>query len=296
MIRWVLEGVIVVPALLFVVGQSSVAQAKIDPSDGRKIVVESIAISGTQSIDSVELSEITNSMTGSRFKDDKEELQERIRAQFQDRGYFTAVIQKLDIKVIDPLASPKPVRLEAQVTEGPRCRLSSIEFTGNHDIRSATLRAKFPMKKGDAFNRAKVAGGLQAMRKLYSSRGFIDSFFIPDTNLDSSSTVKLTIDVHEGPQYRMDKFEVLGPPEIAEKLQMRWELNSGAVFDRDCVETFLDKNHSLLPADFTLLNGVELIEDCPDATVSVHLHLTHDPQHEALDRAKRVNCSDNNTN
>jgi len=106
-------------------------------------------------------------------------LQEVILAPFQYRGYFTAVIQKLDIKVLDPLASWKPARLEAQVTEGPLCRLSTIEFTENHAVDSDALGAKFPMKKGDSFKRAKIAGGLEAMQKLYRSHGFLDSIFTP---------------------------------------------------------------------------------------------------------------------
>jgi len=64
-------------------------------------------------------------MTGSRFNDDKDELQERIRSQFQDRGYFTVVIQKLDLKVIDPLASTGP-----RLSNG-YCR----KHSGSRDIR-----------------------------------------------------------------------------------------------------------------------------------------------------------------
>ena len=291
MIHWVLERLVVVSALLLVFYQSSVAQTKIESAGDRKIVVESFVISGTQSIDTAELAEITNSMAGSTFNDGKEELQERIRAQFQDRGYFTVDVQNLDIKVIDPLASPRPVRLEAHVIEGLLCRLSSIEFIGNHALSSATLRTKFPMREGDAFKRAKIAGGLEAMRKLYGSLGFLDSIFIPDVNLDSTSAVKLNVEVREGPQYRMGTLEVLAPPEVAAELQTRWELEPGAVFNLAYVETFLDKNHSLLPADFTQSNGVQVLEDCPDATVSVRLYLSDDPQHEALDRTKHVDCS-----
>jgi hypothetical protein len=147
------------------------------------------------------------------------------------------------------------------------------------------------MKKGDSFKRAKIAGGLQAMQKVYRSQGFLDSIFVPDTKLDSSSTVKLNIKVEEGPQYRMDKLEVSGPAEVAETLEIRWKLEPGAVFNHDYLEAFLDENHSLLPPDFTPANGVQLFEDCPDATVSVHLHLTRDPQHEAQDRSKQINCS-----
>src|ERR1700731_3856535 len=116
MIRWFLQDVIVVSTLLLVSSQSSRAQANNPSLTDRKIEVESLVISGTQEIDTAELAEITDSMSGSTFNDDAEELGERIRAQFQDRGYFKAEMQKLDIKVTDPLASPKPVRLEAQVS------------------------------------------------------------------------------------------------------------------------------------------------------------------------------------
>jgi hypothetical protein len=109
--------------------------------------------------------------------------------------------------------------------------------------------------------------------------------------LDSRGTVNLSIEVQEGPQYRMDKIEVVGAPETVEKLQARWKLGPGVIFKPAYLNTFLEKNHSLLPADFTQANGVELFTDCRDATVSVHFHLTYDPQHAALDRAKHVDCS-----
>jgi outer membrane protein assembly factor BamA len=271
---------------------NGIAQNNIQPANDRKIVIESFVISGTQSIDSTELAEITNSMSGSKFKDDPDELEERIRAQFQDHGYFTVTIQKLDIKTLDPIASPKPVRLEAQITEGPHYRLSGIDFIGNHALSSAALRAKFPMKMGDGFRRSKVAAGLIAMQKLYSSLGFLDCTFIPDTKSDSSSTMKLNIVVEEGPQYRMDKLEVSASQEVADKLQVGWNLEPGAIFNSSYLKTFLEENHSLFPADFNQSNGVDLIKDCPDATVSVRLSLTNEPQDGALNRTKPVECSD----
>ncbi|MDP9158791.1 MAG: hypothetical protein M3O09_00980 [Acidobacteriota bacterium] len=254
---------------------NAVAQTK---SDGR-VVVESFTILGTRAIDSEKLAELTGSMSGSTFNDDAEELKERIRAQFQDRGYFKAEVAKLEIKVLDPLASPKPVRLEAQVSEGPLCSLSNIEFTGNHAFTSQDLRARFPIKSGSEFARSKVVAGLERIRDIYTSRGFLEAVFIPDANLDSSSTAKLNVEVREGLQYRMDKLEIFGPAEIAEKLQMRWELPTGAPYDASYTTTFLEKNNSLLPEGFSPINGVGVFLDCRDALVSVHLHLTQDPQH-----------------
>src|ERR1700678_3940852 len=292
MMRWILERTIIVSAFLFLVFQGSVAQIKTDSSGGPEVLVESFVISGTQSIDSAELAEITSSIAGSKFADDADELEERIKAQFQDHGYFAVIIQKLDVKTLDPIASPKPVRLEAQITEGPHYRLSGIDFIGNHALSSAALRAKFPMKMGDGFRRSKVAAGLIAMQKLYSSLGFLDCTFIPDTKSDSSSTMKLNIVVEEGPQYRMDKLEVSASQEVADKLQVGWNLEPGAIFNSSYLKTFLEENHSLFPADFNQSNGVDLIKDCPDATVSVRLSLTNEPQDGALNRTKPVECSD----
>src|SRR3954447_5378544 len=116
-------------------------------SDARKkVIVESVVISGTQSLSSGELAEITDSLTGGKFNDDPDELTQRIQRKFSDRGYILAQVDKLDVKVLDPVASPKLVRLEATVTEGTLCHLSNTEFTGNHAIDSETLRAAFSIK------------------------------------------------------------------------------------------------------------------------------------------------------
>ena len=55
-------------------------------------------------------------------------------------------------------------------------------------------------------------------------------------------------------------------------------------------KTFVEKNRSLLPADFIESSGVRRFKDCSNSTVSVHIHLTPDAQHDALDQAKRVDC------
>ena len=207
-----------------------------------------------------------------------------------DRGYIRAQVEKLDIKTIDPLASPKPVRLEAVVTEGPLCRLSAIEFAGNHALSSDVLRAKFPLKVGQTFQRSRIGSGMEAIRKLYDSKGYLNAVFIPEMTFESAS-VKLNVEVEEGPQYHLEKFEVVGPPEVAQKLEFRWELPVGGIYDGSYIDAFLERNHSLLPSSFTRWNGVELLTDCPDATVSVHLHLARvDAQHQAQDDANDKPC------
>lgn len=269
----------------FLTGQSE------SPATHREILVESLSVVGTKSIASAELAEITNEFSGSKFKDDSEELGERLRAQFQEHGFFNPKIQKLDITPIDPLGSPKPVRIEAEVLEGQRCQFSGVEFVGNRALSSDEFRAKFSMKAGDLFKSSKVRTGIESVRRAYEHEGFLDAVSIPKTTFDGS-TAKLSMEVREGPQYHMGSLEVAGPTEIADLLQARWELQSGAVFDEGYVDAFLDKNSSLLPSDFVRYDHSALLKDCPKATVSVHLHLTKDPQHLAKDAEQRVACKD----
>lgn len=84
--RYALAWVIVVSALLCASCQASLAQIQNEAPGERKVVVESFVISGTRAIDSAELAEITDSMSGSTFNDDDEELSDRIRFSFKSMG------------------------------------------------------------------------------------------------------------------------------------------------------------------------------------------------------------------
>ena len=103
--RHLVASTIVIFAALFISCQCSLAKINGRSAEGRKILVETFVISGTRGVDSAEMAEITNSMAGSTFNDDSEELQERIAAQFQDHGYriastYTVATNKKDCRFI----------------------------------------------------------------------------------------------------------------------------------------------------------------------------------------------------
>lgn len=124
-----------------------------------KIYVETFLISGTQTLDTAELDKISAHFVGVTFDETVEELQERLQVQFQDKGYFQVKIEKFEVKVLDPIAKPKRVGVEARVAEGPLSRLSLIEFVGNHAVDAGTLRAKFPVKNGPFSSALRSAAG-----------------------------------------------------------------------------------------------------------------------------------------
>jgi len=254
------------------------------------ILITDFTIAGTQTIGATELARITSDLIGSCFDEDSEELGERIRASFQERGYFAAKVNSLGFKPRDPLGVPKSVTLEAEVSDGPRYKLAEITFVENHAFSSEKLREQFPLKRGDLFERGKVASGLDSLRKVYGTEGFLDWTAIPDTKFASNATANLNISIQEGPQYHMGKLDIVADKEVAARLRAEWKLAEGDVYDRTYIDQYLEANRDLLPVGFSRAN-VHTIQNCPDALVEIRLII--DPA-EDTSRAepKNVPCEE----
>jgi outer membrane protein assembly factor BamA len=244
-------------------------------------------IIGTHSLSTEELSSVTRDLLGSCFNDNTEEIGERIRASFQDRGYFMASVKNVRITSNDPMSVPKQVAIEAEVAEGPRCKFGDIHFTGNHVFPSDKLLAEFPVKKNDLFKRSKIGTGLEKVIKLYVADGYLDITVVPDSRI-VGDRVDLTIDVDERSQFHMGKLQIFAKAEQADKLRSAWGISEGAVFDESYLEKYIESNQAMLPPNFTS-NFVEVVRDCRDFTVEVRLPIDQlDPRSQIT--PKNVGC------
>ncbi len=234
-------------------------------------LITDFTITGTQTIGAIELANITSDFIGSCFDEGSEELEERIRAAFQDRGYFAVEVKNLEFKPSDVLGVPKRVTLEAEISDGPRYKLAEITFVENHAFSSERLRKQFPLRRGDLFSRGKIASGLESLRKLYGTEGFLDFITIPDTKFASNGTANLNISILEGPQYHMGKLDIVADEEVSARLRAEWKLTEGAIYDRTYIDQYIEANRDLLPVGFS----IQTTQNCPDAVVEVRL--TIDP-------------------
>ena len=253
------------------------------------IVITDFTITGTQTISATDLARITSDMIGSCFDEDSEEMEERVRASFQDRGYFKVEVKNVRFKPRDPLSVPKPVTLEGEVSEGARYRLAEITFVENHAFSSNKLREQFPLKRGDLFERGKIASGIESLRKLYGTQGFLDWIAIPETKFASNATASLNVSIREGPQYHMGKLDIVADKEVAARLRAAWKLAEGDVYDNTYIDQFLEANRDLLPVGFSRAN-VQKIQNCPDAVVEVRMIV--DAEETSHAEPKNVPCED----
>ena len=170
---------------------------------------------------------------------------ERVRAEFQNRGYFKVVVQDAKTEIHDtghpgfhiPLLMKGPgkaVDITIPIDEGDQYRLGSITFNGNKEVSNVkALRGLFPMKDGDIFSREKVAKGLDNLRDAYRTLGHINFTSIPNTTFDEDKKlVNLSIDIDEGKKFSVRRIEFSGNTTTRDKVIRREvALEEGQTYD-----------------------------------------------------------------
>ena len=214
--------------------------------------------------------QIAASVVGRCLGPKRSQAAERIRAAFQDHGFFRAQVSEADVAFESGV-------LTAVVEEGARYRLQSITFRGNNALtNSAALRHLFKIRDGDIFDRQAVLSGLGDLRSTYGEYGYLNFTAIPQTDIDESvHSIALTIDINEGKQFYIKAFHVLGAePSRTAAIQAAWleMLRPGKIYNSRLVQYFFDHNRPLLGAA-TPEKNLSMSTDEQFATVDITLDL-----------------------
>ncbi len=146
---------------------------------------------------------------------------ERVRAAYQDRGYFKAQAAEPQTKVrdaggINPFtlrpSTGKRIDILMPVEEGERYRLGGITFKNNKAVSNLkVLRAQFAIKDGEYFNRTAFGKGLEQLRKAYGELGYINFVGSPIPRFDEAKKlIYLDIDIDEGKPFYVSRIEFQG--------------------------------------------------------------------------------------
>jgi outer membrane protein insertion porin family len=157
---------------------------------------------------------------------------ERVRYEYQQQGYFKALVQDPKTRVRDthglhiPLfqhGGGKAVDITIPIEEGDRYRLGAITFKNNKAVRDPrALRSLFAMKDGDIFNAELVRKGLENLRKAYGELGYINFTSVPDTQIDEArKLINLAIDIDEGKPFFVRRIEFQGNTTTRDKVIRR---------------------------------------------------------------------------
>jgi len=237
-----------------------------------EVRIERIKFVGNITLPASALEELANSLRTRSFDADSDWMQEAVdihaREVWQRYGYYNVVVNG-ESRLLNDDKDHQRVSVTIHVTEGPQYRLAYIRFEHADVFPPQELRKLIPLDDGEVFDVLRIRQGLDALKKLYGTKGYIDFTASPLTEVDERGRrIKLTLDLDEDTQYRVGKITVLG---LAPKTEaaLVWRLKPGEVFDYKFYLDFFEDNKSLLPPDANPQLDSHISRDARAATVDI---------------------------
>ncbi len=220
------------------------------PSD-HQVSIGEISLSGIAQMSVSDQAQIVASLrqrtyTGT-LDEVKDEVLERVREAWQNRGYFRAEVSG-DATTLTSSPASQRIALSVHVDEGLQYKLGEITFKNNEAVTdSKALRRLFPIKDGDTFERSKIAKGLENLQKAYGQLGYINFTSIPNTTInEEKNLIFLDVDFDEGKQFSISGINIVGLDEHASQVLLNnFLLKPGDVFNQRLFE--LSMNHLSVP-------------------------------------------------
>jgi outer membrane translocation and assembly module TamA len=204
-------------AFLFAISPLLVGQT--DPQFPPKVVVENIGITNDSLVSSENLQQLREEITKQQYgKDAQDEIAERARYELQKEGYFKADVITSDLQLQNEAPGQRTVAVTLRINEGQQYRLEQINFVHNRVFASSQLRPAFAIKEQDVFDTEKIRLGIDELRRMYASEGYINFVPVPNTKAnDQAGTISLVMDIDEGKRFRVESLILSGTTEWPEK-------------------------------------------------------------------------------
>jgi len=220
--------------------------------------------------------------TGSREQDlasVADEAAERVRAVYRDEGYFKVQVTAKAVRVAG--SGVRYDILLRVLEEGKQYRLGDLHIIHVTAFSEQRLRDLFPIRHREIFGRAKIVDGLENLRRLYGSQGYLNFTPIPNTSFnEDNATVDLEVDVDEGRQFRWGNLHVDGMRDLDREVLLQfWEGLRGHLytFDNQELDRFLRKFFYALRKGTSLADCAFKKVDEREGTVDVYLNLIWNP-------------------
>src|SRR5271154_1720597 len=173
------------------------------------------------------------------------DIEEHIRQALRDRGYFKAQASNVSFT---PQPGSKAVDVTVKVEPGPQYRLGEIRFENATVFSSNQLRQLIPMQEGDLFNATEFSKSIDALRNLYSTRGYVNMVLNPVPRIDESRhVINLVLSVDEGKPYNFGQLYLEGVEPhagAAEALMASWKPLEGKPYNSLELQKWFDANRS----------------------------------------------------
>jgi len=133
------------------------------------------------------------------------------------------------------------VAVTATIDPGPAYEWGGVVWSGASAISPADLTPLMKLAPGDLANGMTVDAGWLAVQTAFANLGYLDATVTPTPHyVDAEKRVTYTVDINQGPQYRMGKLVLSGlSVEGEQRIRDAWKIAPGEVFDNATYQEFL---------------------------------------------------------
>ena len=193
-----------------------------------------------------------------------------VREALKNQGYFKASVEGTPY-LVRALPAERLYVISVVVESGPKFKLGKMRFASASEtplvFPEALLRQQVPMQEGEVFDVSKIREGLEAIGRLYGSKGYIDAMPEPEATIDESDLrIDLLIKVDQQQPYRIAKTTFLGlrangqgEPKLPQKIE---DLFNSALW-----QDFFKDNKPHLPPDASPEKNMQMQKNVRDATL-----------------------------
>ncbi len=168
-----------------------------------------------------------------------ERAEQELKRQYITRGKYAATVQT----TVTPQERNR-VAINFTIVEGDTAAIAKINIVGTKAFTERQLRSEMQLAtpnwlswytKDDQYSKQKLAADLEALRSFYQNRGYLE-FTIDSTQVSISpdkDEVYLTINITEGPQYKVSTIGIAGEMVVSEaELRSLLAIRPGDTFSR----------------------------------------------------------------
>lgn len=195
------------------------------PAVRRITEVQGVSLTSDSIVSSEDFQDIVRKIQQNRYGPNMEKyVADVARSVVGDQGYLKADVEVVKTEVRNETTRTRNVAVTLRIREGQQYRVARIKFTGDKTFSAAQLHQAVPIADGDVMSDKKMREGMENMRTLYASKGYMELTAVPEVMADDARrTVSITMDMGKGPQFTVLGITLDGdrewPPDKAEKLQ-----------------------------------------------------------------------------
>jgi outer membrane protein insertion porin family len=265
--------------------------------------IASISFSGNKDIDTDDLKTSLKRIGLAVGQVYRPALLERVEAEMR-RQYFSNGKYAVKIKTTVTPQVRNRVAIKVVVSEGKAAKIRAINIIGNKiykdedllDLFKLSTPTMFSFYTGtDQYSKQKLAADLAALRTWYLDRGYL-TFKIKSTQVSISPDKKyiyLTINIHEGVQYKVGKVRIAGKLVVkGEELERLVTLRPGMVFAQKRLSATIKKIGDRLGDEGYAFANINAIPRIDKKKRIVNITLAVDPGRRVY--VRRINFYGNN--